>query len=86
MLQQACGDRASSDRDRLQAGRDRSREPNGAAPLHAVAVVALGNSGDVVINQQDPTRDTGLAIGLSEALPASQNAARSKNGDPATTK
>jgi hypothetical protein len=49
-------------------------------------VVALGNSGDVVINQQDPTRDTGLAIGLSEALPASQNAARSKNGEPATTK
>ncbi len=52
MLQPACGDRTSSDRARVQAGRRRPpREPAGfhhAAPLHAVAVVANSNSRDAV--------------------------------------
>jgi hypothetical protein len=51
MFQPACGAGTSSDRDRAQGGRQRPREPNGfycAAPVHAVALVANGNSGDAV--------------------------------------
>ena len=51
VLQPACGDRTSSDRARVQAGRRRPpREPAGfhAAPLHAVALVANSNSRDAV--------------------------------------
>jgi hypothetical protein len=53
VLQQACADRASCSRDRAQAGRERPRQPNGfhrAAPVHAVTLVARGNSRHVVSN------------------------------------
>ena len=54
MLQPAHGDRASSDRGRLQAGRQRPRTRAGlphTAPVLAVAVVARGADVDVVMER-----------------------------------
>jgi hypothetical protein len=83
----ACGDRTSSDRDRVQAGRQRPREPHGfycAAPVHAVTLVARGSDGDVVIKQAaaQPAVEASklqLDIALKSMMAVAQQAKSAEN-------
>jgi hypothetical protein len=55
VLSTARGDRTSADRNGLQSDRQRPRKPNGFRHETPVrAVVALSNSGEVVINHGLP--------------------------------